>query len=106
MFLENLRDLLRFRGSPKPSTTAQAAFWPDVFVDRPVAWRSMASSALYHLFGIVVIYGMSVTWAQRAPLPTRSPFDNSKITYYAVSEYLPEIDTGRAAAPAVKARKG
>jgi TonB family protein len=106
VFLENLRDLLRFRGSPKPSATAQAEFWPDVFVDRPVAWRSMASSALYHLFGIVVIYGMSVTWAQRAPLPTRSPFDNSKITYYSVSEYLPEIDTGRVAAPAVKARKG
>ncbi len=105
MFLENLRDLLLFRGSPKPRG-AVAEFWPDVFVHRPVAWRSMASSALYHVFGIVVIYGMTVTWAQRAPLPTRSPFDNSKITYYAVSEYLPEIDTGKAAAPAVKARKG
>lgn len=106
VFLENLRDLLRFRGSPKPRATAQAEFWPDVFVDRPVAWRSMASSALYHLFGIVVIYGMSVTWAQRAPLPTRSPFENSKITYYSVSEYLPEIDTGSVAAPAIKERKG
>jgi TonB family protein len=104
VFLENLRDLLRFRGSPNPRGTADAEFWPDVFVHRPVAWRSMASSALYHVFGIVVIYGMSVTWAQRAPLPTRSPFDNSKITYYNVSEYLPEIDTGSVAA--IKARKG
>ena len=106
VFLGNLRDLLRFRGSPKPRATAQAEFWPDVFVHRPVAWRSMASSALYHLFGIVVIYGMSVTWAQRAPLPTRSPFDNTKITYYSVAEYLPEIDTGSVAAPAIKERKG
>ena len=106
MFLENLRDLLLFRGSPKPYGTADAEFWPDVFVHRQVAWRSMASSALYHVFAIVVIYGMSVTWAQRAPLPTRSPFDNSKITYYNVSEYLPEIDTGSAAAPAIKERKG
>jgi TonB family protein len=105
VFLENLRDLLLFRGSPKPRGTV-AEFWPDVFVHRPVAWRSMASSALYHVFGIVVIYGMTVTWAQRAPLPTRSPFDNSKITYYSVSEYLPEIDTGKVAAPAVKPRKG
>ena len=105
VFLENLRDLLLFSGTPKPRGTV-AEFWPDVFVHRPVAWRSMASSALYHLFGIVVIYGMSVTWAQRAPLPTRSPFDNSKITYSAVSEYLPEIDTGSVAAPAVKPRKG
>jgi TonB family protein len=106
VFLDNLRDLLLFRGSPKPRGTVDAEFWPDVFVHRPVAWRSMASSALYHLFGIVVIYGMSVTWAQRAPLPIRSPFDNSKITYYSVSEYLPEIDTGSIAAPAVKERKG
>ncbi|MGA1999985.1 MAG: TonB family protein [Terriglobales bacterium] len=106
VFLENLRDLLLFRGSPNPHGTADAEFWPDVFVHRPVAWRSMASSALYHVFGIVVIYGMSVTWVQRAPLPTRSPFENSKITYYNVSEYLPEIDTGSVAAPAIKARKG
>jgi TonB family protein len=106
VFLENLRDLLLFRGSPKPRGTAGAEFWPDVFVHRPVAWRSMASSALYHVFGIVVIYAMSVTWAQRAPLPTRSPFDNSKITYYSVSEYLPEIDTGSVAAPAIEERKG
>lgn len=106
MFLENLRDLLLFRGSPKPHGTVDAEFWPDVFVHRPVAWRSMASSALYHVFGIVVIYGMSVTWVQRAPLPTHSPFDKSKITYYNVSEYLPEIDTGSVAAPAIKARKG
>ena len=49
---------------------------------------------------------MSVTWVQRAPLPTRSPFDNSKITYYSVAEYLPEIDTGSVAAPAIKERKG
>jgi TonB family protein len=106
VFLENLRDLLLFRGSPKPRGTAGAEFWPDVFVHRPVAWRSMASSALYHLFGIVVIYAMSVTWGQRAPLTTRSPFDSGKITYYNVSEYLPEIDTGSAAAPAIEERKG
>ena len=106
VFLENLRDVLRFRGSPKPRGTVEAEFWPDVFVHRPVAWRSMASSALYHVFGIVVIYGMSVTWAQRAPLPTRSPFENCKITYYSVSEYLPEIDTGSVAAPAIKELKG
>ncbi len=106
VFLENLRDLVLLRGSPQPPATARAEFWPDVFVHRPVAWRSMASSALYHLFGIVVIYSMSVTWAQRAPLQTRSPFDNSKITYYNVSEYLPVIDTGSAPAPAQAERKG
>ncbi len=66
----------------------------------------MASSALYHVFGVVVIYAMSVTWVQRAPLHLHSPFDNSKITYYSVSEYLPEINTGSESAPAKEPRKG
>jgi TonB family protein len=106
VFVDNLRDLLRFRASPQPRGADGAEFWPDVFVHRPVAWRSMASSALYHVFGIVVIWAMSVTWVQRAPMTVRSPFENSKITYYSVSEYLPEIDTGTVAAPAVKEQKG
>lgn len=106
-FFENLRDLLHFREARQPRLTAQRAeFWPDVFVHRPVAWRSMASSALYHIFGIVVIYGMSVTWLQPAPVSTRSPFDKSQITYYKVSEYLPEINTGEDPAPSKREQKG
>ena len=104
-FLANLRDLVVRRKPPQPSLTSPPApFWPDVFVDRPVAWRSMASSALYHIFLVVAIYGLSLTWAQRRPLKTHSLFDNSTITYYSVSEYLPEIDTG--SAPAKQERKG
>ena len=105
VFLGNLRDLLRFRRSPQPRATL-GEFWPDVFVHRPVAWRSMATSALYHVFLVVAIYGLSVTWVQRAPLKVVSPFDNSKITYYNVSEYLPEIDTGSAPAPTKVEQKG
>jgi TonB family protein len=105
VFFRNLRDLVSVREEPQPwPTSPPAPFWPDVFVDRPVVWRSMASSALYHVFLVVVIYGFSVTWAQRAPLKVHSPFDNSKITYYSVSEYLPEIDAG--SAPAKEERKG
>ncbi|MBZ5628960.1 MAG: TonB family protein [Acidobacteriia bacterium] len=107
VFAENLCDLFCYPETPEPSLTSrQVPFWPDVFVERPVAWRSMASSALYHLFAIVVVYGMSVTYAPRAPIHTRSPFDGSKITYYSVSEYLPAIDTGSAPAPAQEERKG
>jgi TonB family protein len=105
VFFRNLRDLVLFRQTPQPWLTSRPApFWPDVFVNRPVAWRSMASSALYHVFLVVAGYGLSVTWVQLAPLKTHSPFDNSKITYYSVSEYLPEIDTG--GAPAKEERKG
>ncbi len=106
VFCDNLRDLFSSDSTAPRLTSASAAFWPDVFVHRPVAWRSMASSALYHVFGVVVIYAMSVTWAQRAPIRTHNPFDNSKITYYSVSEYLPEINTGEAPAPAKVEKKG
>ncbi len=106
VFLGNLADLLLFRHSRQPRPAADAEFWPDVFVHRPVAWRSMFTSALYHVFLVVSIYGLSVTYVQRAPLKTVSPFDNSKITYYRVSEYLPEIDTGSAPAPAKVEQKG
>ncbi len=106
VFFGNLLDLLLFRESPQPWLSSRPApFWPDVFVHRPVAWRSMASSALYHVFLVVAIWGFTVAWLQRAPLPTRSPFDNTRITYYSVSEYLPEIDTGNAPAKEEK-RKG
>jgi TonB family protein len=108
VFFSNLRDVLFPRaGAQPPLSASPAPFWPDVFVNRPVAWRCMFTSALYHIFLIVAVWGLSVTWLQRAPVKTRSPFDNSKITYYSVSEYLPEIDTGSSpAAPAKEERKG
>ena len=104
-FLENAGAVL---GSAPPSgiTALRAPFWPDVFVERPVAWRSMSVSALYHILAVVVIYSLSVNWPQRAPVRTQSPFDNTKITYYNVSEYLPEINTGEEPAPAKLEQKG
>jgi hypothetical protein len=57
VFFANLGDLVLFRETPQPWLTSRPApFWPDVFVDRPVAWRSMASSALYHVFLVVAVY--------------------------------------------------
>jgi TonB family protein len=105
VFLGNLADHLLLREPPPLWLQSRPAqFWPDVFVRGGVAWRSMASSALYHVFLVVVVWGFSITWLQRPPVRTRSPFANSKITYYSVSEYLPEIDTG--GAPEEQERKG
>lgn len=105
VFLRNLADLLL--GDDTPPLWLQsrpAQFWPDVFVRSGVAWRAMASSALYHIFLVVVVWGFSLTWLQRPPVHTRSPFQNFQVTYYSVSEYLPEIDTG--SAPEQQERKG
>jgi TonB family protein len=108
VFLANLGDLLLRREPPPLRLESQPAqFWPDVFVRRGPPWRHLGSSALYHIFFAVVVWGFSVTWLQRPPARVRSPFDNSKITYYSVSEYLPEIETGSASEPPQKKeRKG
>ncbi len=106
-FLENVSAVLLVRSGPSLRVTAlRAPFWSDVFVERPVAWRSMGFSGLYHLFGVIVIYALSAAWAQRPPVRTQSPFDNTTITYYKVSEYLPEINTGEEPTPARQEEKG
>jgi len=106
-FLENLTAVVLVRSAPTLGITAlRAPFWPDVFVERPVAWRSMGVSALYHILTVILIYNLSLLWLQRAPVQTHSPFDNTKITYYNVSEYLPEINTGEEPAPANQEQKG
>jgi len=102
VFLANLGDLLLRREPPPLALESRPAqFWPDVFVRRGPPWRHLGSSALYHIFFVVAVWGFSVTWLQRPPVRVRSPFDHSRIAYYSVSdysvsEYLPEIATGSA----------
>ena len=104
VFARNLLDLLLHRHPVQPWITARPAeFWPDVFVNRPVAWRNIGASALYHVFFVIVVYGITLTWFYE-PVKTRSAFEGTKLTYYPVSEYLPEIDTG--SQPAKKEQKG
>ncbi len=99
VFLDNLADLLLGSGPPARISARPAEFWPDVFVAAGLPWRNLLRSALYHLFFVVALWGFSVTWLQRPQVATRSPFENSKLTYYSVSEYLPEINTGETEPP-------
>lgn len=104
-FLGNLADYVLMREPVKPWISARPApFWPDVFVAGGLPWRNLMRSALYHVFFVTVVWGFSVTWLQRPQLKMRSPFENSKLTYYSVSEYLPEVDTG--SSPQPTERKG
>jgi TonB family protein len=104
VFLDNLADLLLGSGPQARITAAPAEFWPDVFVRGGLPWRRLLQSALYHVFFVVAVWGFSVTWLQRPQVPRRSPFENSKLTYYSVSEYLPEINGGETQPP--KERRG
>ncbi|MGI9103800.1 MAG: TonB family protein [Terriglobales bacterium] len=107
VFLGNLWDTFFWREpAPPRATSPPAEFWPDVFVYRPVAWRSMGRSALCHTLALLLIWTLSPRLTERARVRAHSPFDNSRITYYSVSEYLPEISTGTAPAQPKRERRG
>lgn len=100
VFLRNLLDALWLRREPPLQlTSAPAPFWPDVFVARGMPGGGLWRSALYHAFLITTVWGFSVTWLGRPQVKPRNPFENSKLTYYPVSEYLPPLDTGSESAP-------
>lgn len=103
-FLKNLGDLvLRREPPPLRLSFAPATFWPDVLVPSPVPWRSLGQSALYHVFAVVVMLGLStLSLARRNAVVLEQP--EKTLTYYDVSDYLPALSSG--SAPAKVARKG
>ncbi|MGH9580483.1 MAG: TonB family protein [Terriglobales bacterium] len=105
VFLDNLRDAtLRRQPVPLLLTSRPAPFWPDVFVSSKLPRRSLAQSALYHLFALTVILAFPDFWSWRPWVPVQPTFAERKLTYYEVSEYLPSLSTG--SAPAKVAHKG
>src|SRR6266404_6142872 len=98
IFWRNLCDLFGQPGPTLPlARNAHAAFWGDVFVETPLPRRALTQSGLWHIFALVTIYGLSITWSQR--ITTQSPFRNSTITYYSVAEYLPALQSPSEPAP-------
>jgi TonB family protein len=102
-FFNNLREfLLPRRLPPLHLTSRPATFWPDVFVNRTPPWRSLRQSGLYHLFALTVLLTFPDLWRMR-PGADIKPKERT-LTYYEVSEYLPNLSAG--SAPAKVARKG
>ena len=93
VFRENFLDLL-LRREPAPIhiSAAPGEFWPDVFVQQRLPWRKLAGSGIYHALAVVLVYFVTLNWPQRAEI--RKLQRNETLTYYNVSEYLPEINTG------------
>ena len=109
VFFRNLFDLLLFRKpAPVVITAKPSRFWPDVFVDQRVSKRALFDSALVHVFLVVVIVGFTETYIRYRPPELHDPFSHTKLTYYKVSEYLPEVHTTPEpiAAPRKPAREG
>jgi TonB family protein len=101
-FRSNLAALLA-RKSPLNLTSRPGRFWPDVFVDQSLAWKNLSRSYVYHALAIGIIYMASLPfYLHRAEIV--SPFENTTITYYKPSEYVPPIEIRTARARV--ARKG
>lgn len=85
----NLKAL--FERPPADFWLETAPFWPDVFVERGVPWRSLLESALSHGLMVAAVWGLSHAWLIHPRVTLRPVFQPSQIVYYTTSEYLPAI---------------
>ncbi len=94
VFRRNLGDfLLRRESLPLELTSEPAPVPADIFVDKSLNWWRIAESYGGHVVFVAVVYFVSVSFFQK-PIQLQSPFQNTEISYYPVSEYLPPINTG------------
>src|SRR5215472_18207651 len=95
VFWRNLSDFILRREPPPVETTAQAVPIPEEkWIATGLGPRHYLESYGYHIALIVVIYVLSTSaWFNR-PVKLESPYANTSVEHYALSEYLPPINTG------------
>src|ERR1019366_1155483 len=104
-FLRNLGDLLLHRQPPPVETTARTvALRPGYFIRTGIDAYPFAESYAGHIAFIIVLYLVCTLPFFSRPPKLQSPFENTKVEYYPVSEYLPPINTASEAP--VKPRQG
>jgi TonB family protein len=105
VFFRNLGDLIFRREPPPVPTTAEPVpVGKDFFIRTGIAPVRFAESYASHIAFVVIVYLIcTLPFFNRSP-QLKSPFDNTKIEYYPVSEYLPPINTEQKAA--MKTRHG
>lgn len=103
-FRRNLADLI-FRREPPPLelSSEPGPVPPDTFVDTSLNWWRIIESYGGHIVFIALVYFVSVALYHQ-PVKLQSPFQNTTVEYYPVSEYLPPINTGHKGT--AKERKG
>jgi len=106
VFRRNLGDWLFRREPPPVETTSQPIpLRPNYFIRTGIDGERFFESYAGHIAFITAVYILCTIplFRHRAPR-LQSPFENTKVEYYPVSEYLPPIQTGNRAA--LKPRKG
>jgi TonB family protein len=105
VFLRNLGDAA-FRREPPPveTTSEPVPTRPDYFIKTGIAPLRFAESYGGHILFVVLIYLVcTLPFFNRAP-QLHSPFENSRIEYVPLSDYLPPMNT--AAKAQMKPRQG
>jgi TonB family protein len=99
VFARNLGDLiLRREPPPVEVTSAPVEVPPEKFIRTGINWSRFAESYGGHVAVLAAVYLICTSaWFNRKPVPLRSPFEDTKLEYYPVSEYLPPINTGQKA---------
>jgi TonB family protein len=105
VFLRNLRDWL-FRREPPPveTTTQPVPLRPGYFIRTGIDGERFFESYAGHIAFITAVYILCTIPLFRHAPRLQAPFENTKVEYYPLSEYLPPIQTGNRAA--MKPRKG
>jgi len=96
VFERNLADLI-LRREPEPvETTAEPVPVPEEkWIATGLGARHYLESYGYHALLIVLIYFFSTSsFFNHPPVRLESPFKNTEIDHYALSDYLPPINTG------------
>jgi TonB family protein len=104
VFLRNCSDLLRPQSQPGIELSSSPGnFWPDVFVTRRPAWRSLAGSLVCHLAVVSILVGASQFWPASTVVRAQK-FSSAEVIRYVAAEYLPPINTETKTV--ARARKG
>src|SRR5271165_443127 len=95
VFWGNLTDLFLQREPAPVEVTSQPVPVPEEkWIATSLGPRHFLESYGYHVALVVVIYVASTSaWFNR-PVKLESPFANTTVEHYALSEYLPPINTG------------
>ena len=95
VFRRNLSDLLLRREPPPIETTSEPVPVPEEkWVSVNLGPRHILESYGYHIALIIVIYVASTSSWFGHPVKLDSPYKNTEVDHYALSEYLPPINTG------------
>ncbi len=104
-FRRNLADLVLRREPPPLEVTSEPVpVPPETFVKTGINARRFVESYSGHIVLVALVYFLTVSMLFHRTIKLQSPFQNTEISYYPVSDYLPPINTGHKGM--AKPRKG